>query len=201
ANFGIIREKIAEMASRIYAAECTMLRTAGSVNEAVHAGKENGGGGSANLAKVMMGALREFNVECAIEKVHGSEALAYVVDEAVQIHGGYGFIEEYPVARFYRDARIARLYEGTNEINRMQIGSDILKRVGGGQLTLDPAVETNGGVDFGAMNDIAEQVRRAKSAVARLVNLVVKLSGGAASRRGGDQELLQRLADMMIAIY
>ncbi len=198
ANFGIIREKIAEMATRIYAAESTMFRTAGSVNEAVHAGKESGAG---NSAQAMMAALREFNVECAIEKIHGSEALAYCVDEAVQIHGGYGFIEEYPVARFYRDARISRLYEGTNEINRMQIASDLLKRAAKGELSLgsDNSFNANG-TNGGALGPIADQIRKAKSAINQLIGLIQKMSAGAA-RRGGDQELLQRLADMIIAVY
>lgn len=195
AGFGIIREKIAEMASRIYAAESTMLRTTGLVNEAIHAGKGSGGA----TGEAMMAALREFNVECAIEKVHGSETLAYCVDEGVQIHGGYGFIEEYAIARLYRDARIARLYEGTNEINRMQIASDVLKRAAKGDLALAGA--NGSGDSLAGFEDVADQARRAKEAVGRIVRMMLESSSGALDKRSGNQEILQRLADIIIGIY
>ncbi len=202
AEFGMIREKIAEMASRIYAGESSMLRTSGNVQEAMHAGDE-AGGASANSA--MRTALREFNVECALEKVHGSEVQAYCVDEAIQIHGGYGFIEEYKVARTYRDARISRIYEGTNEINRMQIAGDVLKRAGKGALDMDAALSEAPGSEisdqFGALCDIAEQVDRTRAVARGIIKMIVEQSGGEGAKRGGDQELLQRLADIIIAIY
>lgn len=207
ANFGLIREKIAEMASRIYAAESTALRTTGLVNEARHAAEGSGGGTGGGGGEAIMGALREFNVECAIEKVHGSEAQAYCVDEGVQIHGGYGFIEEYTIARLYRDARISRLYEGTNEINRLQVAGDILKRAGKGELSLDGAAggadggADGGGRDFGSLNDVAGQVRNAKKAILGLLGLVGRTMGASAGRTGADQELLRLLADMIIAAY
>lgn len=197
AEFGIIREKIAEMASRTYAGESTMLRTAGSVNEAIESGKATSGG---QMAPAMMAALKEYNVECAIEKVHGSEIQSYCVDEAIQIHGGYGFIEEYTPARLYRDARISRLYEGTNEINRMQIAGDILKRASQGAFSLENGNGARHG-SFGPLEDIAAIIRQWKTLVAKLIAVIQRDLGGSAEKRGGDQEVLQRLADLIIAIY
>jgi alkylation response protein AidB-like acyl-CoA dehydrogenase len=204
AEFGAIREKIAEMATRIYAAESTMLRTTGAVQDAIEHGKSSGDGGGKAASNAMMAALKEFNVECAIEKVHGSETQDFCVDEGVQIHGGYGFIEEYTVARLYRDARISRLYEGTNEINRMQIAGDVLKRAGKGALALPgkPEQVGNGSVaDFGALAGVADQLRRAKTIVGRLAGAILKGRGGMVDKRGPNQELLPRLADIIIAIY
>lgn len=196
ANFGIIREKIAEMASRTYAAESSVMRTTGSVTASVEASAAAAGG---RTPEAMMGALRVFNVECSIDKVHGSETQMFCVDEAIQIHGGYGFSEEYKVARLYRDARISRLYEGTNEINRMQIAGDILRRITKGELSLGR--DGNVRLDAGPLADVADQIRRQKQAVGKLIGLVAKLAGASASKAGGDQELLQRLADIIIAIY
>lgn len=194
AEFGIIREKIAEMAARVYAGESTMLRTAGTVREAIEAGKAESSG---QMAPAMMAALKEFSAECAIEKVHGSEIQAYCTDEAIQIHGGYGFIEEYRPARLYRDARITRLYEGTNEINRMQIGGEVLKRVAAGKLTENG----NGHKDFGSLEDIAGVIRNWKTLVLKLATVIQQKLGAGAERKGGDQEVLQRMADLVIAIY
>lgn len=196
ANFGIIREKIAEMASRTYAAESSVMRTTGYVTASVESFSEAAGG---RTPEAMMNALRAFNVECSIEKVHGSETQMYCVDEALQVHGGYGFVEEYKVARLYRDARISRLYEGTNEINRMQIAGDILRRLTKGELALGG--EGSVRLDAGPLADVADQIRRQKQAVGRLIGLVARIAGGSASKAGGDQELLQRLADIIIALY
>ncbi len=195
-EFGMIREKIAEMAARIYAGESTMVRTTGSVDAAIRAARAEAG---VDPARAMMEALREFNVECAIEKVHGSEIQAYCCDEAVQIHGGYGFIEEYTVARLYRDARITRLYEGTNEINRMQIAGDVVKRLQQGTLPIgEPA--GNGGA-FGPLADVARRARDAKAALARLLQAVNAGRAGAVDKRGPNQEILPRLADIIIGVY
>lgn len=200
ANFGLMQEKLAEMASRTYAAESCVLRTAGLAAEAVHSAKD-AAGGEGNIGEVMMGALREFNVECCMDKVHGSETLAYCVDEGVQIHGGYGFIEEYTIARLYRDARISRLYEGTNEINRMQIAGDILKRAAKGELKFDSSAGQGGDKDFGELNDVAQQLRDAKKGLAALIQLFAETAGGKVDKRAADQELLQRIADIVTGIY
>jgi alkylation response protein AidB-like acyl-CoA dehydrogenase len=130
ASFGAIKEKLANMAILTYLNESIAHRTAGlleSVLETIPASDPQYG-------RKAMEAIREYAVECSIDKVFGSEAVGYIVDEAIQVHGGYGYIDEYPVERAYRDARILRIYEGTNEINRMIVLSEIMGRAMKGQL-------------------------------------------------------------------
>ena len=134
ADFGAIKYKLGEMTARTYALESLMYRTAGLIDVTV---AEGGGHGGSDIAA----ALEEFAVESSIAKVMGSETLDYVLDENVQIHGGNGFVKDYPAERSYRDARVNRIFEGTNEINRMLIPGMLVRRALKGEIGLLPAAK------------------------------------------------------------
>src|SRR5690242_4830786 len=137
ADFGLVREKLANMAASIYVGEAMTYRTVGLMDSALAAVDKS----APDAAKQTLKAIEEYAVECSIIKVWASEMLDHVVDETVQIYGGYGFVEEYPAERAYRDARINRIFEGTNEINRLIITGFLLKRAMSGQLPLMPAIK------------------------------------------------------------
>jgi len=137
AEFGLIKAKLGEMAIRTFALESMIYRTAGMIEAAVDAP-------GADKIKQAMKVLEEYAIESSISKVVGSETLDYCADEAVQIFGGYGFHEDYPVARIYRDSRINRIFEGTNEINRLVIIQMLMKRAMSGALALIPAAKKLG---------------------------------------------------------
>jgi alkylation response protein AidB-like acyl-CoA dehydrogenase len=137
ADFGLVREKIANMATLIYVGESLVYRTVGLMDALLSEIDKT----SADAAKETRKAIEEYAVECSIVKVWGSEMIDYVVDETLQIYAGYGFVEEYPAERAYRDARINRIFEGTNEINRLIITGFLLKRAMSGQLPLMPAIK------------------------------------------------------------
>jgi alkylation response protein AidB-like acyl-CoA dehydrogenase len=161
-----------------------------------------------DAAREIRKAIEEYAVECSIIKVWGSEMVDYVVDETVQIYGGYGFVEEYPAERAYRDARINRIFEGTNEINRLIITGFLLKRAMSGQLALMPAIkklmdEVLSGPSLGedAEGPLAEE--------RKLLTSAKKLSlfaAGAATQKymqaiQDQQEIMGAIADMVIEIY
>src|SRR6202051_186739 len=137
ADFGMVREKLANMAVGVYTGEALVYRTGGMMDVALAEIDK----ARPHAAKETRKAIEEYAVECSIIKVWGSEMVGYVVDETVQIYGGYGFVEEYPAERAYRDARINRIFEGTNEINRLIITGFLLKRAMSGQLPLMPAIK------------------------------------------------------------
>jgi alkylation response protein AidB-like acyl-CoA dehydrogenase len=134
ANFGLIKQKLAEMTIRAYVGESMLYRTLGAIDDALYQVDKND-------PQQVLRVLEQFAIECSIIKVWESEALDYVVDEEVQIFGGYGYSKDYPAERAYRDARIARIYEGTSEINRIVIASQLLKRAQSGELALLEAAE------------------------------------------------------------
>src|SRR5947209_6993674 len=120
-EFGLIKKKLARMAAETYAAESEAFRTAANIEQARRSAGDN--------TEAAFKAIEEYAIEASIAKVHGSEVLAYVVDEGVQIFGGYGFMQEYPIEKAYRDARIQRIFEGTNEINRLVASGTLFRRV------------------------------------------------------------------------
>jgi len=203
-DFGMIREKLAEMAIQIFAVESMVYRSAGNI-EAAMAGAAVSGGDKIQSA---MKVLEEYAIESSIAKVYGSEMLDYVVDEAVQIFGGYGFHEQYPVCRAYRDSRINRIFEGTNEINRMLIIQMLMKRAMGGQLALIPAAmkladEILAGPSFEEAPEgvLAEEAR----VVANAKKMFLQAAGGAVQKfrekLAEEQELIGALSNIVMEIY
>jgi alkylation response protein AidB-like acyl-CoA dehydrogenase len=204
ANFGAIQHKLAEQAIRIYACESALFRASNEINDAeeemIAAGKLPN--------EALLGAAQEFAVECAILKVAGSEVLDYVVDEGVQILGGYGFSADYPMDRSYRDSRINRIFEGTNEINRMLIMDMLLKRAMKGELDLmGPAMavqkELMSMPDFG---DAEEGIFvNEKKAIANVKKAALMAAGFAAQKfmmgLAQEQEILMNIADIVIDVY
>jgi butyryl-CoA dehydrogenase len=203
-HFGMIREKLAEMAIQIFAVESMVYRSAGNIEAAMTAASVSGGDKIQSAMKV----LEEYAIESSIAKVYGSEMLDYVVDEAVQIFGGYGFHEEYPVCRAYRDSRINRIFEGTNEINRMLIIQMLMKRAMGGQLALIPAAmkladEILAGPSFEEAPEgvLAEEAR----VVANAKKMFLQAAGGAVQKfrekLTDEQELIGALSNIVMEIY
>jgi alkylation response protein AidB-like acyl-CoA dehydrogenase len=200
-EFGLMKEKLAEMAIQIFAVESMVYRSAGNIEAAMSAAA---GDKVAHSMKV----LEEYAVESSIAKVYGSEMLDFVVDEGVQIFGGYGFHEDYPVCRAYRDSRINRIFEGTNEINRMLIIQMLMKRAMTGQLPLIPAAmkladEILAGPSFEETPEgvLAEEAR----VVANSKKMFLQAAGGAVQKYreklADEQELVAALANIVMEIY
>ena len=201
ATFGLIKQKIAEMAIRLYLAESMVYRTGGLLDRALGEIDLSGEGGGPEAAR----ALEEYAPECAINKVYGSEMLDFVVDEMVQIYGGYGFIEDYPAARAYRDARINRLYEGTNEINRLVIAGQMLRRAAAGRIPLFDAA-SRAAERLSAVSGAVDAVGREDgSRLSHCKTVALGCLGRAVQRFGpkidDQQEILACLSDQMIGIF
>ena len=165
ADFGLIRKKFAEMAARFYVAESMIYRTGALIDEAFAATDGSPAGNAI--------AAQEHAVECSICKVFASEAQAFIVDEALQVYGGYGFTEEFPLARHYRDARVSRIYEGTNEINRVFIADRLYKRAEEGRVSIESSGDS----------------------------FVAELAARAFAHRPEDQIGIGALSDLLIAQY
>ncbi len=200
ASFGLIQGKLARMAASIFAAESLLYRTAGLLDQALA-----GTGGDREASRR---ALEEVAVECALTKVFCTEALDGVVDEAVQTFGGYGYSQEYPVERFYRDSRINRIFEGTNEINRLLAAGMILKRAGQGRLPLLPALKAAqeailaprepAAQDEGPLGPEAERVRQGRQAALLLAGMAFQKHG---ERLADEQEILAGLSDLILNLF
>ena len=203
-KFGAIRYKLAEMAIRLWVGEAALYRVAKNIDEKEHellaAGKD--------LSTALLGGAEEYAIECAILKVYGSEVLNYVVDEGVQIHGGNGYSDEYEISRAYRDSRINRIYEGTNEINRLLTVDMVLKRAMKGQLDLmGPAMNVQKELmsipDFGSENDAP--FAKEHQAIDNFKKCILMVAGAAVQKLmmtlSKEQEILMNIADMSIVTY
>lgn len=204
ANFGAIQEKIADRMSHLYASESLVYRLAGDIDASFAELDKSAEDYYAQTEK----ALADYNAECAISKVFCSEMLAQLVDEVLQIHGGYGFLQEYPAERFYRDERINRIYEGTNEINRLLVPGSILKKALKGELPLQKeamaAFEGLMSPNFDEP-DPADPFGAMKQAVANAKQVFLILAGAAVQKYmdklQNEQEMLMAAADVAIELY
>ncbi|MEE8483602.1 MAG: acyl-CoA dehydrogenase family protein [Nitrospinota bacterium] len=203
-SFGAIKQKIADMTAKIYASESLIYRLAGLLDNKLETIEK----GTDDYYVKYQKAIEEYAAECGIAKVFCSEVLAEVVDEVVQIFGGYGFVSEYPVERFYRDERINRIFEGTNEINRMLTTGMILKRSLKGELPLqEKAMEAFETLMTPSMEEIDETILFAKEkALLKNFKTLFLIIAAAAVQKFGqkladEQEVLMASADMIIQIF
>ena len=200
-EFGATKEKVAEMAARIYAAESVQYRTAALLEDAL--GDLNDTSDFSVVGKRMM----EYALECAICKVYGSETLDFVVDESLQLHGGAGFIKEYPIEQAYRDSRINRIFEGTNEINRLLIPGTFLKKGAKGELPIQKAIAEAVAKLQANPTEVKEysHLGKEQEALEWIRNMYLALSGLAFKEYGMDleqeQEVLMKLADIAIELF
>ncbi|MFZ9045989.1 MAG: acyl-CoA dehydrogenase family protein [Cyclobacteriaceae bacterium] len=204
-RFGAIKHKLAEMSARTYAIESASYRAGQNIEDTIDSLISEG----MDEAQAKLKGLEQFSIEAAIIKVHGSEVLDYVVDEGVQIYGGMGFSEEAPMARAYRDARITRIYEGTNEINRMLIVGMLLKRAMKGELDLfEPAMAVSKeltGIPSFETPDFSSPLAYEMDVVRKMKKAILMVAGKAAMVFGAkldeEQEILMSIADMVIETY
>jgi alkylation response protein AidB-like acyl-CoA dehydrogenase len=204
ANFGAIKNKLAEMAIRLWTTESALYRTSKWIDD-----KELGLAAAGKpFNEAVLGAAEEYAIECAILKVAGSEMLDFVVDEGVQIHGGNGFSDEYIISKAYRDSRINRIYEGTNEINRLLTVDMVLKRAMKGRLDImGPAMAVSRELmsipDFGNGEDTP--FAKEKKTIQNFKKAILMTAGAAVqklmTRLENEQEILMHIADMAIDTF
>jgi alkylation response protein AidB-like acyl-CoA dehydrogenase len=206
AEFGLIQRKISSSATQLFAAESMAYRTVGMIDAALaQLGPEQ-----AHSPREIQRRIEEYAVECSILKVYGSEMLTVVADELIATMGGYGYVEEYPAERFYRDARINRIFEGTNEINRLIITGWLMKRALGGQLPLLPAIkklmdEVMQPPSFDSDSDDGALLYR-EAELLSAAKKIALFAAGVASQRymaalQDEQEVMADLADIITQVY
>ncbi|MFH1755101.1 MAG: acyl-CoA dehydrogenase family protein [Candidatus Latescibacterota bacterium] len=204
-SFGMIKNKIANMASSIYVTESMSYRTAGLMDARLAAVDKD----AADAAKKTLAGIEEYAIECSIMKVKGSEMLEKVTYDAIQMLGGYGYMQEYNVERYWRDARIASIYEGTNEINRLVIPGMLIKRAMKGELPLMAAAKQLQSelLEFPALEEEEnEGLLSAESRVVAKAKKIALLAAGTAVQKymdklGDEQGILGNIADILIEIY
>ncbi|MBS4023200.1 MAG: acyl-CoA dehydrogenase family protein [Dethiobacter sp.] len=202
-NFGLIKNKIADMAIRAYVAESMCYRTGGMIQDRLYTLDLDGDDAGQKVAE----GIGEYAIECSVAKIYGSEGLDFVVDEGVQIHGGYGYSQEYHIEQAYRDSRINRLFEGTNEINRLIIPATLLRKAQKGEIPLiQAAMKLQEELLMPIMSDDSDEPLAAETlAVENLKKVFLMLSGTAAQKYGkklaDEQEILGRMADMVCEIF
>lgn len=204
-RFGAIKHKLGEMAARIYASETACYRAGQNIDDAIEVLKAEG----LSDAEAKLKSLEQFAIECAIMKVHGSEVLDFVVDESLQVYGGMGYSADAPMERAYRDARINRIFEGTNEINRMLVVDMLLKRAMKGELDLmGPATAVAKEImsipDFGG-GDEEVLFAKEKKVIQNLKKAALMIAGAAVQKfmmkLSHEQEILLDVADIIIEAY
>ncbi len=204
-SFGAIKHKLSEMAVKSYACESALYRTAGLIDDRINDLVANG----TDKVQAKLLAAEEYSIECAILKVFGSEVLDYVVDETVQVFGGTGFSEEYPAARAYRDARINRIFEGTNEINRLLAVGMLVKKAMKGEVDLfTPAMavqkELMSVPDFGATD--SDDFFAAEKKALKNAKKAILMTAGAGVQKfmqsfDKEQEIIMNISDMLIELF
>jgi len=202
-GFNLTKEKLATMASKIYASESSVYRTVGLFDERMSQLTEEQSKNGLEVAN----SIAEYAIECSLNKVFGSEVLDYVVDEGVQIHGGYGFMDEYEISRAYRDSRINRIFEGTNEINRLIVPGTFMKKALKGEL---PLLQKAQGLQEELMMMMPEEIGDApleqEKYVTRNAKKVALMIAGLAAQKFGtgleqEQEILVNIADIVSLAY
>ncbi|MBF0430062.1 MAG: acyl-CoA dehydrogenase family protein [Fibrobacteria bacterium] len=203
-KFGMIQEKLAKMATRTFAAESMVYRTVGLIQSLVDTIDKS----AEDAKRQILKSIEEYSIECSIVKVYGSEMIDFVSDEGLQCFGGYGFSQEYPMERAYRDSRINRIFEGTNEINRMLIPGMLLKKGLKGELDVLAAVNAvqKEITEFPSLaEETGEILEQEKRLLMNAKKAVVLASGAGVQRFGAklqkEQELLGMVADCMIEVY
>lgn len=204
-TFGAVKAKLAEMATRTFVSESLCYRAGQDIEDQINSLIEGG----MDETEAKLKGVEAFAIECAIAKIHGSEVLDYVVDQGVQVYGGMGYSADAPMERAYRDARISRIYEGTNEINRMLMVGMLLKRAMKGEINLfEPAMAVSAeltGVPSFETVDTSELFAAEKDVLKKLKKVFLMVGGKAAmvlqDKIEDEQEIMMNLADVMIEIY
>lgn len=202
-SFNLTREKLATMAARLYAVESSVYRTVGLFEDRMSQFSDEEQGNGSLVAE----SIAEYAIECSLNKFFGTEVLDYVVDEGVQLHGGYGFMQEYEIERAYRDSRINRIFEGTNEINRLLVPGTLLRKALKGELPLLQEAEKLQGELLTMMpEEIGTEPLEQEKYLLKNAKKIALLATGLAAQRYGtklesEQEVLVNIADIVSNVY